>query len=313
MDNDFMIFLGLLLLVFLVVGLRVLYLFLKDLFKSLSLYLTGGQDYRKEVRSRRKEARRQEKEARRRRKEKKLRKELCEGHSSLREWEEDEKRQREDKGRRESRGDENFRMHRWVGYPPEGPKRSDELWPGEYNNRFSSNMYPSDWEWRKHYVRERDKCTCQYCGSIPPLLWLHAHHRTRDSSEARQGIHHVDNLVCLCIECHAKQAGQRHRNLHEHEDFERFISWKRREGEKEELKKLERKERWKDLEEELEKLERKYGRSVTDLEEELESPSDTFTDEKLKRKMEELEQELEQDIEERWKDLEEELKESSFA
>ncbi len=81
--------------------------------------------------------------------------------------------------------------------------------------------YPPDWEYRAKVVKERDKNTCQKCGSNIDLC---VHHKipikkpdsatlTRYSfsekrmrrARLRKSDHFLDNLITLCKNCHLKE------------------------------------------------------------------------------------------------------------
>ena len=132
--------------------------------------------------------------------------------NSLRKRKEKQKRQklREDRRRRE----------------PE--QRANELWPGEYDNRFYRlDDYPQvktpDWNQRVEHVRRRYNFTCQACACEPPSVFLDTHHMV---PPAQGGNHSVDNLITLCIGCHSYQGGK-HAQLRDTPRYQAFLAWKK--------------------------------------------------------------------------------------
>lgn len=59
--------------------------------------------------------------------------------------------------------------------------------------------YPPDWEYRTTVVRDRDGNCCRKCGRKGIL---HVHHikPVKDG-----GLHFLDNLISLCINCHLRE------------------------------------------------------------------------------------------------------------
>jgi len=66
---------------------------------------------------------------------------------------------------------------------------------------------PDDWGLRKSYILKRDGYKCVKCGSHKNL---HVHHRIPVSS---QPDHSENNLITLCILCHADEGGPGHNSL----------------------------------------------------------------------------------------------------
>jgi len=78
----------------------------------------------------------------------------------------------------------------------------------EYNQKYDSwpsGEYPPDWDERRKLVLKRDKYRCQNCGkkSLPENDLLLDIDHIKPKSES--GSHSLDNLRCLCQECHAKR------------------------------------------------------------------------------------------------------------
>lgn len=121
----------------------------------------------------------------------------------------------------------------------------------ELRSRFGRNVFPpepedfplTDWlepffdysseDWQKHSenCREEANWTCQECSitlkSNPHLL--HAHH------EWGTKFNNPQDLIALCIGCHAEQPGGGHRMLKYYSDYEEFMSkyeqvWKKLTG-----------------------------------------------------------------------------------
>lgn len=63
--------------------------------------------------------------------------------------------------------------------------------------------YPDDWEQRKSYVLRNAEYECESCGEDSKPL--HAHHRKPLSAG---GSNALDNLMCLCEDCHSEFHGR---------------------------------------------------------------------------------------------------------
>ena len=76
-----------------------------------------------------------------------------------------------------------------------------------------------DWQRRSENCREEANWTCQECGinlkSNPRLL--HAHH------EWGTKFNNPQDLIALCIGCHAEQPRGGHRTLKYYPDYEEFM------------------------------------------------------------------------------------------
>ena len=77
-----------------------------------------------------------------------------------------------------------------------------------------------EWKERSQACREKANWTCQECGitleSNSPFL--HAHHKFGTKFGA------PENLIALCIGCHAEQPGGGHRFLKYYPDYEKFMT-----------------------------------------------------------------------------------------
>ena len=109
----------------------------------------------------------------------------------------------------------------------------------ELRSRFGSDVFPkepedfplADWlepfyayssdEWkeRSQACREKAKWTCQECGINlqSNSHFLHAHHKWGTE------FNDPEDLIALCIGCHAKQLGGGHRMLKYRLDYEKFM------------------------------------------------------------------------------------------
>ena len=82
--------------------------------------------------------------------------------------------------------------------------------------------YRSDWQQMSDAVRQRDGWTCRRCGWRAfgrGRYYLHAHHVVPRS---QGGPDKPDNLISLCLECHAAQPG--HHHLRYGYDYQRFLN-----------------------------------------------------------------------------------------
>jgi hypothetical protein len=68
----------------------------------------------------------------------------------------------------------------------------------------SDETRPKDWDLRRDFVKERDGYQCSECGRTTKL---HVHHKTPVSKSPD---HSENNLVTLCVYCHAKQPSKGH-------------------------------------------------------------------------------------------------------
>ena len=87
-----------------------------------------------------------------------------------------------------------------------GPHISTRPWPQAkkpQTNRFQVD-YGEDWAQQKELCKRRAGYRCEQCGWTPrrkrERALLHAHHRL---SRRRGGSNALNNLVCLCVKCHA--------------------------------------------------------------------------------------------------------------
>ena len=80
--------------------------------------------------------------------------------------------------------------------------------------------YSSDeWKERSQTCREKANWTCQECGTNlkSDSHFLHAHHKWGTKYDD------PEDLIALCIGCHAKQDGGGHRMLKYYPDYEEFM------------------------------------------------------------------------------------------
>ncbi len=82
----------------------------------------------------------------------------------------------------------------------------------------SPSNYPPDWHLRSLQCRERANWQCEKCRIDlrlrPQRRFLHAHH-IRGT-----GYNNPEDLIALCIRCHAEQPGHSHmRNLRDYQEF----------------------------------------------------------------------------------------------
>lgn len=68
----------------------------------------------------------------------------------------------------------------------------------------SHETRPKDWDLRRDYIKERDGYKCSICGRSTKL---HVHHKMPVSESPD---HSENNLITLCVYCHAKQPGKGH-------------------------------------------------------------------------------------------------------
>jgi len=81
--------------------------------------------------------------------------------------------------------------------------------------------YGRDWKKLSRLVRERDNWTCCVCGWQAvgrDRYFIHAHHIV---ARGRGGSDTPDNLISLCLECHADQPG--HRRMRYSPDYQQFM------------------------------------------------------------------------------------------
>ena len=84
--------------------------------------------------------------------------------------------------------------------------------------------YGPDWPQLSRQVRQRDRWICQECGWQaygPYKRFLHAHHIV---PRAQGGLDHADNLISLCVQCHAQKP--RHTQL-KGTDYQAFLALRR--------------------------------------------------------------------------------------
>ncbi|MYC64660.1 MAG: HNH endonuclease [Caldilineaceae bacterium SB0661_bin_34] len=82
--------------------------------------------------------------------------------------------------------------------------------------------YGPGWTVLSRQVRQRDNWACSACGWKAvgrDRYYLHAHHVV---VRGRGGSDTPDNLVSLCLECHARQPG--HRHLRRSPVYQRFMN-----------------------------------------------------------------------------------------
>jgi DEAD/DEAH box helicase domain-containing protein len=77
--------------------------------------------------------------------------------------------------------------------------RNDHVWQND------KNMYGSQWEATRLFVRKRDNYLCQSCGKREDVTAYHVHHKIpfrmfKSSEEANQ----FENLITLCPKCHQR-------------------------------------------------------------------------------------------------------------
>ena len=78
----------------------------------------------------------------------------------------------------------------------------------------------SEWQERSQTCREKANWTCQKCGINlkSDSHFLHAHHKWGTKFDA------PEDLIALCIGCHAEQPGGGHRMLKYYPDYQEFMS-----------------------------------------------------------------------------------------
>lgn len=84
--------------------------------------------------------------------------------------------------------------------------------------------YGSDWYQLSRQVRERDRWICQECGWQaygPYKRFLHAHHIV---PRAQGGLDQADNLISLCVQCHAQKP---HHAQLKGVDYQAFLALRR--------------------------------------------------------------------------------------
>ena len=82
--------------------------------------------------------------------------------------------------------------------------------------------YGLHWKDLSRMVRERDGWVCHLCGWHAVgrnRYFLHAHHIV---PRGRGGTDTLDNLISLCLECHAEQPG--HQRMRYSPDYQRFMA-----------------------------------------------------------------------------------------
>lgn len=81
--------------------------------------------------------------------------------------------------------------------------------------------YGPGWKELSRAVRKRDNWTCYVCGWQAvgrDRYFMHAHHLV---ARRRGGLDTPENLISLCLECHADQPG--HQRMRYSPDYQRFM------------------------------------------------------------------------------------------
>ena len=132
-----------------------------------------------------------------------------------------------------------YHVIRWFvdlfgGKPPQGAHgqpippvhkgygRSIREYPDRPRIPSAREGYGLHWKDLSRMVRERDGWVCHRCGWHAVgrnRYFLHAHHIV---PRGRGGTDTPDNLISLCLECHAEQPG--HQRMRYSPDYQRFMA-----------------------------------------------------------------------------------------
>ena len=86
------------------------------------------------------------------------------------------------------------------------------------------NDYPENWALISSELKRQLGYFCQSCNSVVGEInkkYLHVHHINGLKNDCRS-----ENLLCLCISCHADQPMHQHmKNLPEYKEFKNFLSF----------------------------------------------------------------------------------------
>lgn len=95
---------------------------------------------------------------------------------------------------------------RWCARPLSRNKDGSVSKVRRWCGQLCALAYSSNHAWgrAKQAVRQRDGETCQSCGSNSDQIDIQVHHIVprRGRRSHRSCINHIDNLLCLCSQCH---------------------------------------------------------------------------------------------------------------